>query len=136
MGRGLLWNAATPSPAPVVFMPIPLASPIPIAELPQPTPSPTATPAWPEIASSTSNWSDSEITGPQVFRFEYHYLLRGQTNPAVRRPLRLLIARYSATRRGTRGFVRAQPQVHSQLQPQPEPQSQAQLPKHYVVTGS
>ena len=86
MGRGLLWNAATPSPAPVVFMPIPLASPIPIAELPQPTPSPTATPAWPEIASSTSNWSDSEITGPQVFRFEYHYLLRGQTNPAAPPP--------------------------------------------------
>jgi len=82
MGKGLLWNAATPSPAPVVFMPIPLASPLPIAELPQPTPSPTASPAWPEVASNTSSWSDSEIIGPQVFRFEYYYLLKGQTNPA------------------------------------------------------
>lgn len=88
MGKGLLWNAApappvTPSPAPVVFMPIPLASPIPIAELPDPTPSPAATPTWPEVASKTSSWSDSEVIGPQVFRFEYYYLLRGQTNPAT-----------------------------------------------------
>jgi hypothetical protein len=83
MGKGLLWNAATPSPAPVVFMPIPLASAIPIAELLQPTPSPAATPAWPEVASNTSSWSDSEVIGPQVFRFEYYYLLKGQTNPAT-----------------------------------------------------
>ena len=83
MGKGLLWNAVTPSPAPVVFMPMPLASPVPIAELPQPAPSPTGAPAWPEIASSTSNWSDSEIIGSQVFRFEYYYLLKGQTNPAT-----------------------------------------------------
>lgn len=83
MGKGLLWNASTPTsgtPPPAVFMPIPLASPIPLAELPQPTPSPAATPAWPEIASSSS-WSDSELIGPQVFRFEYYYLLKGQTNP-------------------------------------------------------
>src|SRR5207249_1951179 len=42
--------------------------------------------AWPEIASCTPTpcpWSDSEVVGPQVFRFEYHYLLRGQTNPAT-----------------------------------------------------
>jgi hypothetical protein len=88
MGRGLLWSAATPgpSPAPVVFMPIPLASPIPFAELPNPTPSPAATPAWPEIASispAPSPWPDSEVIGPQVFRFEYHYLLKGQTNPVT-----------------------------------------------------
>jgi type II secretory pathway pseudopilin PulG len=83
MGKGLLWNAATPSPAPVVFMPVPLASPIPIAELPQPAPSPTASPAWPEVASNTNTWSDSEIIGSQVFRFEYYYLLKGQTNPAT-----------------------------------------------------
>jgi hypothetical protein len=85
MGKGLLWNASTPTsgtPPPAVFMPIPLASPIPIAELPQPTPNPAATPAWPEIASSNS-WSDSELIGPQVFRFEYYYLLKGQTNPTT-----------------------------------------------------
>jgi hypothetical protein len=83
MGKGLLWNAATPSPAPVVFMPIPLASPLPVAELPQPAPSPTAAPAWPEVASNTDSWADSEIIGSQVFRFEYYYLLKGQTNPAT-----------------------------------------------------
>jgi hypothetical protein len=88
MGKGLLWNASTPTsgtPPPAVFMPIPLASPIPLAELPNPTPSPAATPAWPEIASSSS-WSDSEVIGPQVFRFEYYYLLKGQTNPAAPPP--------------------------------------------------
>jgi hypothetical protein len=85
MGKGLLWSGSTPTsgtPPPVVFMPIPLASPIPIAELPNPTPSPAATPAWPEIAS-TGSWSDSEVIGPQVFRVEYYYLLKGQTNPAT-----------------------------------------------------
>ena len=90
MGKGLLWNAVTSSPAPVVFMPIPISSAVPIAEQPPPpsacgpTPTPTATasptPAWSEIASSSS-WSDSEVIGPQVFRFEYQYLLKGQTDP-------------------------------------------------------
>ncbi len=86
MDKGLLWNGSTPTsgtPPPIVFMPVPLASPIPIAELPNPIPNPTATPAWPEIASSISSWSDSEVVGPQVFRFEYYYLLKGQTNPAT-----------------------------------------------------
>ena len=87
MGKGLLWNASTPgpSPAPVVFMPIALVSPIPFAELPLPTPNPIPTPAWPEIASSTASWSDSEVIGPQVFRFEYYYLLKGQINPVTQR---------------------------------------------------
>jgi len=90
MGKGLLWNAVTPSPAPVVFMPIPIASAVPAPELPPtpapcgPTPTPTATasptPAWSEIAS-TGSWSDSEVIGPQVFRFEYYYLLKGQSDP-------------------------------------------------------
>jgi hypothetical protein len=75
MGKGLLWNAATPgpSPAPVVFLPIPLASPLPIAEQPPPdaTPTPAPTPAWSEVAN-TGSWSDSEVIGPQVFRFEYY----------------------------------------------------------------
>ena len=62
-------------------MPIPLASPLPIAELPSPSPDPTPTPAWPEIALPVAGtgWSDSEVIGPQVFRFEYYYLLKGQT---------------------------------------------------------
>jgi hypothetical protein len=80
MGKGLVWNAVSTAYTPVVFMPIPLASPIPAPELPFPTPNPLPTPAWLEIANSVSNWSDSELIGPQVFRFEYYYLLKGQTD--------------------------------------------------------
>ncbi len=76
MGKGLLWNAAAPTPAPVVFIPIPLASPIPVGEMPSPTPNPLPTPAWPEASNATTSWSDSEVIGPQVFRFEYYYLLK------------------------------------------------------------
>src|SRR6266542_330237 len=81
MGKGLLWSAVTPTPAPVVFMPMPLASPSPTTEMPYPAPNPIPAPAWPEVASNTSSWSDSEVIGPQVFRFEYYYLLKGQTDP-------------------------------------------------------
>jgi hypothetical protein len=88
MGKGLLWNGSTPTsgatPPAVVFMPVPIASLLPIAELPSPTPDPTSTPAWPEIAiGAGSSWSDTEVIGPQVFRFEYYYLLKGQTNPTT-----------------------------------------------------
>src|SRR5215831_3104555 len=90
MGKGLLWNAApivvplatptptaTPTPAPVVFIPIPLASPLPVGDLPAPTPTPPLpTPPWPEASSATASWSDSELLGRQVFRFEYYYLLK------------------------------------------------------------
>ena len=91
MGKGLLWNASTPTsgtpPPAAVFMPIPLASALPTPELPPPpaTPTPSPTPAWQEVAS-TGSWSDSEVIGPQVFRFEYYYLLKSQTNPAAANP--------------------------------------------------
>jgi len=93
MGKGLLLNGApSPSPTPLVtpiptatptpvvftpavFIPIPLASPLPVGDLPSPTPNPLPTPAWPEASSATASWSDSEAIGPQVFRFEYYYLL-------------------------------------------------------------
>jgi hypothetical protein len=84
MGKGLVWSAVSTTDTPVVFMPIPLASLLPIAELPLPTPNPTSTPAWPEIAiAGNTNWSDSEVIGPQVFRFEYYYLVKGQTDPTT-----------------------------------------------------
>jgi len=94
MGKGLLWNGApSPSPTPLVtptptgtptqvvftpavFIPIPLASPLPLGDLPSPTPNPLPTPAWPEASSAITSWSDSEVIGPQVFRFEYYYLLK------------------------------------------------------------
>src|SRR6266496_121297 len=81
MGKGLVWNAVSTTDTPVVLMPIPLGSPIPVAELPNPAPNPLPTPAWPEIANNGSSWSDAEVIGPQVFRFEYYYLVRGRIVP-------------------------------------------------------
>ena len=75
MGKGLVWNAVSITDTPVVFMPIPLASPLPTPELPSPTPNPTPTPAWPQAANTTAD-ADYELVGPQVFRFEYYYLLK------------------------------------------------------------
>jgi hypothetical protein len=57
MGKGLLWNAVTPSPAPVVFMPLTISA------------------TWPAATSSSTFDPDCEVIGPQVFRFEYRYLL-------------------------------------------------------------
>ncbi len=85
MGKGLVWNAVSFSitQTPVVFMPLPIASAVPTPELPPPaaTPTPSPTPFWQEIDKPASSWSDSEVVGPQVFRFEYYYLLKGQTDP-------------------------------------------------------
>jgi len=78
MGKGLVWNAVSISDTPVVFMPIPLSSPLP-SPLPSPMPNPSPTPAWPEGQSMATDWSDSEVIGPQVFRFEYYYLLTNGT---------------------------------------------------------
>jgi hypothetical protein len=82
MGKGLVWNAVSPSDIPVVFMPIPIASPIPVGELPNPAPNPLPTPAWPQAGNMVID-SAYEISGSQVFRFEYYYLLKGQTDPAT-----------------------------------------------------
>lgn len=81
MGKGLVWNAVASDSThtPVVFMPIPLVSPLPGAELPSPPPEPTPAPAW-QGAIGVTDWTDSEVIGPQVFRFEYYYLLKAQTD--------------------------------------------------------
>jgi hypothetical protein len=57
MGKGLVWNAVDPSYTPVAFMPIRIAD------------------SW--VAATSSSTSDAayELIGPQVFRFEYYYLL-------------------------------------------------------------
>ena len=57
MGKGLLWNAATSSPPPIVFMPLTISA------------------TWAAATSSSTSDPDYEVTGPQVFRFEYCYLL-------------------------------------------------------------
>jgi hypothetical protein len=82
MGKGLLWNASTPTsgatPPAVVFIPIPMALPLSMGDLqtqtPTPTPTPAAGPYWPQAGNMTTD-SDYEIVGSQVFRFEYYYLL-------------------------------------------------------------
>ncbi len=63
LGKGLLWNAAAPTPAPVVFMPLTIG---PSAAVPLGT--------WPAATSTSATDPDYEVTGPQVFRFEYGYL--------------------------------------------------------------
>jgi type II secretion system protein J len=73
MGKGLVWNAVSTTDTPVLFLPIPLASPLP-SPLPVPMPIPAPTPAW-QSAISATDWTDSEVIGPQVFRIEYYYLL-------------------------------------------------------------
>src|SRR5258708_15572668 len=79
LAKGLFWNAVSTIDTPVGFIPIPVASPLPNAELPVPPPNPLPPPAWPEARSATTSWSDSEVIGPQVFRFEYYYLLNNGT---------------------------------------------------------
>jgi hypothetical protein len=79
MGKGLVWNAVSTTDTPVVFIPIPVASPLPLGDLPSPTPAPPLpTPAWPQAGNMTAD-SDYELIGPQVFRFEYYYLLTNGT---------------------------------------------------------
>lgn len=77
MGKGLVWNGVSTTDAPVAFLPVPLASPLP-SPLPTPMPSPAPSPAWPQAGSGTAEDPDYELIGPQVFRFEYHYLLKGR----------------------------------------------------------
>jgi hypothetical protein len=84
MGKGLVWNAVSTSDTPIVFMPVPLASPIPTPELPNPAPDPTFAPAWPSAIDFTASPTPEpsvEVIGPQVFRFEYYYLLKGGIDP-------------------------------------------------------
>src|SRR5207244_1988499 len=79
LGKGLVWNAISTTDIPVVFMPVPVASPLPIAELPpSPTPTPSPSPAWPQAGNMTTD-AAYELVGPQVFRFEYYYLLKNGT---------------------------------------------------------
>ena len=76
MGKGLVWNGVSTTDTPVVFIPTPVASPLPVGELPVPPPVPLPTPAWPQAGNMTADLA-YELIGPQVFRFEYYYLLKG-----------------------------------------------------------
>jgi len=73
LGRGLAWNGDS-SGTPILFLPIPLASPF-AAPVPSPMPNPSPTPAWPQAGNMSADLGNYEVVGPQVFRFEYYYVL-------------------------------------------------------------
>src|SRR5438552_10247230 len=79
MGKGLVWNGVSTTDTPVVFIPIPVASPLSLGDMPTHTPTPTPTPAgnpaWPKAGNMEADPS-YELVGPQVFRFEYYYMLK------------------------------------------------------------
>jgi hypothetical protein len=56
MSKGLVWNAVSATNAPIVFLPLTISA------------------TWP-AATTTATDSDYEVVGPQIFRFEYAYLL-------------------------------------------------------------
>jgi hypothetical protein len=81
MGKGFIWNGVSSSYTPILFLDS--AS----------TPTTTIQNTWcqatisgtPSATCTGTPDPDYEVAGPQVFRFEYYYLLKGQstTNPSV-----------------------------------------------------
>jgi hypothetical protein len=70
MGKGLIWSGASPTYIPILFL------------APSPVPTTTIDNIWPAAANSSTSDSDYELVGPQVFRFEYYYLLTtGELSP-------------------------------------------------------
>ena len=67
MGKGLLWNGASPSNIPIVFLPLTIAATWPAA---------TNDFAQGQGPPSASQDSAYETIGPHVFRFEYFYLIK------------------------------------------------------------
>jgi Tfp pilus assembly major pilin PilA len=63
MGKGFIWNGVSATYTPIPF----LDSATPPAN--------TIANIWPSAVSSSTADADYEIAGPQVFRFEYYYLL-------------------------------------------------------------
>ena len=58
MGKGFAWNGVSSGWTPVVFLPLTISG------------------NWPSAVSTTTADSSYEVIGPQVFRFEYYYLLK------------------------------------------------------------
>ena len=65
LGTGLAWNGFSSGWPPVMFLPQ------------------TITANWPSAVSTSAVDSNYEVIGPQVFRFEYYYLVRGQFEPGA-----------------------------------------------------
>jgi hypothetical protein len=62
LGKGLVWNGSSTTDTPLVFLPF------------------TVSNMWPSAVSMTTPDPNYEVIGPDVFRFEYYYLL---TNGAL-----------------------------------------------------
>ena len=63
MGKGLIWSGASATYIPMLFL------------APAGTPTTTIDNIWPAATNSSTSDSDYELVGPNVFRFEYYYLL-------------------------------------------------------------
>jgi hypothetical protein len=64
LGKGLVWNGASTTDTPVVFMPLTISA------------------TWPAATSSSApDTTAYEVIGPDVFRFEYYYLVTTATAP-------------------------------------------------------
>ena len=63
MGKGLIWSGASPTYIPILFL------------APAGTPTTTIDNIWPAATNGSTSDSDYELVGPQIFRFEYYYLL-------------------------------------------------------------
>ena len=78
LSKGLAWNGASAgTDYTMSFLPVPLASPLP-SPLASPLPSPLPTPVCPKAADMEADL-DYEQLASQVFRFEYYYVLKGQS---------------------------------------------------------
>jgi hypothetical protein len=64
MAKGLLWNGASSTDTPVVFLPLTISS------------------TWAAATNSAAD-SDYELIGPYVFRFEYYYVLKNGAVTAI-----------------------------------------------------
>lgn len=60
MSKGLVWNAVSAANAPIVFLPLTISS------------------TWPAATTMAAD-TDYELVGPEMFRFEYAYLLNDGT---------------------------------------------------------
>jgi hypothetical protein len=68
MGKGLVWNGVSTTDTPVVFMPLTISA------------------TWPAATSSWTSDAAYEVIGPQVFRFEYCYLLKTNGSLSITPP--------------------------------------------------
>ena len=64
MGKGFIWSGVSPTDTPIVFLPLTISA------------------MWPDATNQDLD-AAYEVIGPDVFRFEYYYLLKWQPNPGA-----------------------------------------------------